>query len=337
MGLRVHVLLQPDFTPPVHATIQQAEWALWKTEFYVIQALKKLGHQVSVQKACESLEEVKKELDQVRPHIVFNLMEEFDGRASFEAHIPSLLEMMGIAYTGCNPQGLSLCRDKSLSKKILQYHQIPTPGFFVVPIGSKAQKPQPLNYPLIIKSTTEEASLGISQESVVFNENKLKSRVDFIHNSLNTDALVEEYIEGRELYVGVLGHKKLTVLPPWELNFGQLAQKGRPIATRQVKFSEDYCQKHGVTRGPAQALSPFVIKQLNHLSRDIYRALKMSGYGRLDFRLTPGGQLYFLEANPNAELAKGECLANAAKLHGLSYEELIGKILSLGQSYRPAA
>lgn len=336
--MRVLALLHLDCIPPEKASFQEADWALWKTEYYVISALKKLGHQVDVLGLRDDLAALKEKIKKDRPQVVFNMMEEFQGRASFEAHIPSFLEMMGVAYTGCNPQALSLCRDKGMSKKVLNYHGIATPGFCI--FSKKRQKivlPSHLKFPVIVKSLTEEASLGISQDSIVTNIEKLKRRVAFVQESLQTDVLVEEYIAGREFYIGVLGHKNLLVLPPWELDFGKLKDKAFPIATRNVKFSRDYCTKNNVQRGPARNLDPFLLKKMENLSRAAYKALKITGYARLDFRVTPEGQVYFLEANPNAELAKGECLANAAKLHGLSYEDLISKLLTLSQSYEPAA
>ena len=336
--MRVLALVHPDCIPPEKASFQEADWALWKTEYYVIHALKKLGHQVEVLGLANDLDTLKEKIKKNRPQVVFNMMEEFHGRASFEAHVPSFLEMLGVAYTGCNPQALSLCRDKGMSKKVLNYHGIVTPGFCIFARRQKkVELPSHLKFPLIVKSLTEEASLGISQDSIVTNVEKLKKRVMFVQENLETDVLVEEYIEGREFYIGVLGHKKLLVLPPWELDFGKLKDKAFPIATRNVKFSRDYCAKNNVQRGPARDLDPFVLKKMENISRSAYKALKISGYARLDFRVTPRGEVYFLEANPNAELAKGECLANAAKLHGLSYEGLISKLLSLSQSYEPAA
>lgn len=333
--MRVLVLAHPDFMPPERATYKEADWASWKTEYYVVRTLKDLGHQVQIVPLLDNLAPLKSAIESFRPQAAFNLLEEFAGRVSFESHIPSFLEAMGVAYTGCNPQGLSLCRDKALSKKVLAYHGVPTPGFCVFETKQKIQLPKQMSFPVIVKSLTEEASLGISQQSVVTNPEKLRERVSFIHKNISTEALVEEYIKGREFYVGVLGHKKLTVLPPWELRFGRLQQQ-HPIATRNVKFNREYCERHQVERGLAK-LSSLETKRVEKLSRKVYKALKISGYARLDFRLTEQGQLFFLEANPNAELAKGECLANAAKHYGLSYPELISKLLTLSQSYELAA
>ncbi|MCJ8277557.1 MAG: hypothetical protein MJK18_12000, partial [Bdellovibrionales bacterium] len=149
--------------------------------------------------------------------------------------------------------------------------------------------------------------------------------------------LVEEYVQGRELYVGVLGNSKVQVLPPWELHFGDIGEGGYPIATRNVKFSKKYCDKHGVKRGLAKKIDDGTIKKINNLCRGAFKALKLNGYARMDLRLTEEGEIYFLEVNPNAELANGECLANAARHAGLSYDQLIAKILSLGMSWKDIA
>jgi D-alanine-D-alanine ligase len=335
--LKILILVHQDCVPPKGATVKMADWAIWKTEFHVIKTLKKQGHKVIVYGVNGKLIDLKNEIDLVDPHIIFNLLEDFQGEASFESHVVSFLELLRIPYTGCNPQGLSIGRDKALSKKILNFHGVLTPGFFTVEKGKSFTIPEDLKFPLIVKSLIEEASLGISQDSIVHNQRNLIKRVRFIHNKIGTDALVEEYIQGRELYVGVLGSKQLKVLSPWELDFGTLAQDSYPIATRNVKFNKSYCEKYEISRGPMTNLPQSLKRKVEEISRSAYKALKLSGYARLDFRLTEEGELYFLEANPNAELARGECLANAAQQSGLPYDDLITKILRLGLSYKQVA
>ncbi|MCB0379520.1 MAG: hypothetical protein KDD33_13595 [Bdellovibrionales bacterium] len=333
--LKVLVLVHESCVPPKGATVKQADWAIWKTEFYVIRALKKLGHEVRVLGVYGELDPIKWHIESHKPDIVFNLLEEFQGLPSFESHIVSFLELMGIPYTGCNPQGLSIGRDKALAKKILNYHDIATPQFCVVRKGQKASLNN-LRFPVIVKSLVEEASMGISQSSVVTSLEKLQERVQFIHENIQTDAIIEEYVDGRELYVSVLGHNRLKVLPPWELFFGDLGEQGKAIATWNVKFSKSYCEKHGITRGAAK-LDEFTMKRISKLCKTAYIALKFSGYARMDIRLTSQGKIYFIEANPNAELAKGECMANAARHKGQSYDKLIKEILSLALFNKKAA
>ena len=335
--LKILTLVHKDCVPPEKATMKDADWANWKTEFYVKRTLKKLGHEVKVLGVSDDLSKIQDEVGRFSPDIVFNLLEEFQGEAVFEGHIVSLLELMGVPYTGCNPHGLSLGRDKALTKKVLNYHGILTPGFFVVKEKQRVKVPENMKFPMIVKSLIEEASLGISQDSIVRSVDKLAERVQFIHESIGTPALVEEYVEGRELYIGVLGNSQIKVLPPWELTFGDLADGGHPIATRNVKFSKKYCEKHGVKRGLAKSIDDATLKKISNVCRGAFKALKLNGYARMDLRLNERGEIYFLEVNPNAELANGECLANAARHAGMSYEQLIAKILSLGLSWKDVA
>jgi len=237
-------------------------------------------------------------------------------------------------YTGCNPRGLLLSRDKSLCKQLLTFHRIPTPLFFVAPRGFKFHVPRKVKFPLFVKSTTEDASLGIAQASVVDDAAKLKERVDFIHTQVGSDALIEEFIEGRELYVGVMGNDRLTRLPVWEMVFGSMPDSLPAIATRKVKWDKRYQAKYGITTRAAEDLPPAVLANLDKLSRRIYRALGLSGYARMDFRVRPDGSVYVLEANANPNLEAAEDFAESARAAGVGYDDLLEKIMGLGTSYR---
>jgi len=240
-------------------------------------------------------------------------------------------------YTGCNPRGLLLSRDKPLAKKLLAYHRIATPRFMVLRKGARFGLPKDLEYPLIVKSATEDASLGIAQASVVGDALHLKERVEFIHSQIGTDALIEEFIDGRELYVGVLGNARLTTLPPWELHFGSMtegtAASSRPIATRKVKWDRRYQERHGIRRGAAEALPKAVLDRLQRAAKRTYRTLGLSGYARMDFRLRADGEVYLLEANANPCLAAVEEIAQSAASAGVSYPALLSRILVLGRNY----
>ena len=227
-----------------------------------------------------------------------------------------------------------LSRDKALSKKILAYHRIPCPDFAVFPLGRAARRPRRLSFPLIVKSLTEDASLGISQASVVENDDKLRERVAFVHESLGTSAIVERYIEGRELYVGVVGNRRLSVFPVWELRMEGLPDVARPIATQRLKWSRPYQKKYGIRWGEARGLPEPIGRRVQDLAKRIYRTLGLSGYARIDFRLDANQEPYALEANPNPEIAYGEELAESAEKAGLSYEGLLQQILSLGLHWR---
>jgi D-alanine-D-alanine ligase len=231
---------------------------------------------------------------------------------------------------------MMISRDKVLSKQILSYHRIPTARFALLPRNRRYREPRRLEFPLFVKSATEDASLGISQASIVHDGQKLRERVQFIHEQTNSDALVEEYIEGREIYVGVLGNDRLTTLPLWELNFGTLPDAMAGIATRKVKWDRKYQHKHGIDTGPATNLAEGTPQRVAVLVRRIYRALCMSGYARIDLRMKPDGSVFVLEANANPNLAQSEDFATSALSRGIGYDELLERIMGLGSTWQAA-
>jgi D-alanine-D-alanine ligase len=333
--LRVLVMMHEDLVPPADVSkMTEAEIDPFKTEYDVVQGLQELEHEVVPLGLHDELAPLRRALREVKPHVVFNLLEEFHGETIYDQHVVSYLELSRAAYTGCNPRGLVLGRDKALSKKILQYHRIRAPRFAVATLGRRFKRPTRLGFPLIVKSLIEEGSSGISEASVVWNDEKLVERVEFIHRSVGTDAIVEEFIDGRELYAAVLGNHQLQVFPPWELDLGELRPDAPRIATRRVKWDLSYQEKHKVEIGPARDLSEDVMRQYVTISKRIYKALGLSGYARIDFRLDAEGRLYFLEANPNPDIARYEEFASAAEAAGLKYEPLLQKLLNLGISAR---
>src|SRR5688572_14048084 len=193
--LRILVLMHEDLVPPDPLNGQDVTGAEWKTEYDVVSTLRKLGHDVKPLGIKSDLGVLRSAIEDWKPHIAFNLLEEFDGVAVYDQNVVSYLELLHVPYTGCNPRGLMLARDKSLARKLLAYHRIPSPDFAVVGIDRKPVLPRRLSYPLIVKSLTYEASAGISQASVVENEEQLAKRVKFIHETLFTPAIVEQYIE----------------------------------------------------------------------------------------------------------------------------------------------
>jgi D-alanine-D-alanine ligase len=282
----------------------------------------------------DSLTELRAAIAEWRPDLVFNLLEEFDGIVTYDQHVVAFLELMRQPYTGCNPRGLLLSRDKPLCKQLLTYHRVPTPRFAVVRRGARYQPPRRLKFPLFVKSTIEDASLGIAQASVVEDLAKLKERVEFVHEQVRSDALVEEFVEGRELYVGVMGNERLTRLPVWEMVFGSLPDSLAAIATRKVKWDKRYQRRYGITTRAADEFPQAVLTRLDKLSRRIYRALGLSGYARMDFRVTAAGELYVLEANANPNLEAAEDFAESARAAGIDYEELLERLMGFGLSYR---
>ena len=328
---RIIVLAHESLLPPEDISgLSDEEVAPFKTEFEVRKGLRALGHEVVMVGLSDELAPLRKAIETFEPHVVFNLLEEFDGEAIFDAHVVGYLELQRAAYTGCNPRGLLLARDKALSKKVLAYHRIQVPQFRVFPRYRKIKSPPRLQFPLIVKSLIEEGSYGISQASVVHNDKALEERVAFIHEKIRTDAVVEQYIEGRELYVSVLGNHRLQVLPTWEIFLDKLPDDAPKIATRKVKWNLEYQQKYGVRIGRAKGLSEEMERRIARLSRRICRRLGTDGCVRIDFRLDESGGLYFLEANPNPDIGEFEEFAGAAKAAGMTYPNLLQKIVNLG-------
>ena len=334
-GKRIVVLMHEDLVPPdAVERPETVETAEWKTEYDVVTVLRKLGHEVRPLGVARDLTPIRDAIVDWKPHIAFNLLEEFHGVAVYDQHMAAYLELMRQPYTGCNPRGLMLSHDKVLCKKILTYHRIAVPAFALFPRGKKVVRPKNLNFPLLVKSATEDASLGIAQASVVGNDAKLHDRVAYLHEQLSTDALVEEFIEGRELYVGVLGNSRLRTFPVWEMAFSGMPEGAAHIATAKVKWDHNYQTKYGITTAAAKHLPAGAAEHLNRLSKRIHKTLDLSGYARMDFRLTPEGKIYVLEANPNPTLALGEDFAESAAHAGLKYRDLLQQIINLGLQYR---
>ena len=328
--LRILTLVHEDLVPPDDVEGIDTTAQPWRTEFDVIATLSNMGHEVRPLGVRSDLRVVRDAIDEWKPDIAFNLLEEFDGEALYDQNVVSYLELLRMPYTGCNPRGIMLSRDKALSKKILAYHRIPVPDFAVFPIGGRAARPRRLAFPLIVKSLVEEASLGISQASVVYNDEGLQDRIRFIHEKIGTDAIAEQYIEGRELYVGVVGDHRLVVLPIWELLFTRMPEEKVKIATAKVKWDHDYQKRHGITSRQAKNLPEGAEERIRRLAKRVYRNLMLTGYARLDLRLTEDGRMFVLEANPNPQLAYGEDFAESAHCGGMPYQALLQRIVNLG-------
>ncbi len=333
--LRILVLMHEDLVPPESLEgYSDKEILDWKTEFDVVSTLGEMGHDTLPLGVRDDLSMIRKALDDYKPHVTFNLLEEFHGVGAYDQHVVGYLELNRQCYTGCNPRGLMLARDKALSKKILAYHRVPTPKFIVFPMRKQIRRPQRLAFPLLVKSLVQDASLGISQASIVRNDDKLVERVRFIHEQVQSDAIAEEYIEGRELYVSVLGNRRLQTFPVWEMLFTKAPDDMPNIATERVKWDAEYQKKIGIETRAAEDLPPGTAERIAKLCKRIYRMLSMSGYGRMDLRLTADGRVYVLEANPNPNLSYGEDFAESAAKIGISFEVLLQRIINLGMRYQ---
>lgn len=334
--LRIVALVHRHLIPP--ATIEEGTDITsepWRTEYDVISTLTNAGHEVQPLGVHDDLGEIRRLVTEWKPHIAFNLLEGFDDITIFDQNVVSFLELLKLPYTGCNPRGLLLARDKSLSKKLLAYHRLAVPEFEVFRIGRPIRRAKRLQFPLIVKSLTQEASIGISQASVVDTDEKLKERVAFIHESIGTAAIVEQYIEGREIYVGILGNQTLQALPVWELFFTNMPEGSKRIATDRVKWSVKYQKKYGIDSGPAKDIPDDQLAKIQHVSKRAYRALEVSGYARIDLRLDLQGNPWVIEANPNPQIAKGEDFAASAEKIGIGYEAVLQRIINLGLRWQP--
>src|SRR5437773_7050833 len=334
--LRILVLLSQELMPP--ETIPEGmekEKQPWRTEFDVISTLKSMGHEVYPVGLASDLAVIARAREEHKPQIAFNLLEDFEGQALFDQHVVSYLELLKQPYTGCNPRGLTIAHYKALTKKILSYHRIAVPGFAVFPMGQKVARPRRLAFPLFVKSIVEEGSVGIAQASVVNDDDKLAERVEFIHRQTSSHAIAEQYIEGREIYGSVIGNRNLQTYTPWELVINNLPDGALNIATGRLKWNSDYQKKVGLVTKPAD-LAPELQRKLELLSKRIYRHLCLSGYARLDYRMTHDGEFYLLESYPNPQIAMNEDFADSAAHSGLDYSQLLQKIITLGLSYNTA-
>jgi D-alanine-D-alanine ligase len=333
--LRVIMLGHADLIPPDTLDgVEDKAKEPWRTEYDVVSTLRGLGHEVWPVGARSELGVIREAIEEHKPHITFNLLEEFDGYPLFDQHVVSYLELRKQKYTGCNPRGLTLAHDKALTKKILAYHRISVPRFSFFPLKRKVQPPKRLRFPVFVKSVSDEGSVGIAQASLVRSNEKLAERVDFIHRQNQTHAIAEEYIEGREIYVGVIGNERLQAYTPWELVMKNLPEGAPNIATGKVKWDVEYQKKIGLVTQPAK-VEPQVKKEFERLSKRIYRILGLSGYARIDYRLTEDGRIYVLEVNPNPQIAQQEDFADSAEHCGVGYGALLQKIITLGMSYNP--
>ncbi len=302
----------------------------WKTEANVLAALGELGYTTEHLAIFDDLDLLRQKLESFAPDVIFNLADQFKNNRGFDQHIVSLLEMQGVPFTGCGATGLVLCKHKGISKKILGYHHIHVPNFVVIPRGQRIARLKRPKFPILVKPVKEEASYGISQASFVTSDDQFRERVAFIHEKHDADVIAEEYIEGREFYVSVMGTSKLTVFPIRELVFGEVPPNEPRIATYRAKWDEEYRKRWGLQNQFPEALEPALIAQIEETCKRIYRLLTIEGYARIDLRMTTANEMYFIEANPNPILAADEDFAQSAGKAGLSYPQLIDRIIRQG-------
>jgi len=261
------------------------------------------------------------------PKLVFNGCEAFRGNARHEYAIAAVLEMHGYAHTGSPPTALLVARNKSLTKKVLGYHGIRVPAFAEFHPGEELVRPSELRFPLIVKPLLEDASVGIAQASVVDNDDSLAERVRFIHEKFTQAAIVEELVEGRELYAGLIGNDKVEVLPLVELTFGEPETSEHRIATYKAKWDEEYRKRKKIRNVFAKGLPDELTNKISDICTTAFHALWLQDYGRVDLRLAHDDEVYVLEVNPNPFLAVENEMADAAEKAGLKYNDFVQRIV----------
>ncbi|MBZ5608060.1 MAG: ATP-grasp domain-containing protein [Acidobacteriia bacterium] len=298
-----------------------------ETEADVLACLQRLGHEVETLAVFNDVVCIIDKLKTFAPDVVFNLTESFHSNRAHEPNIPALLELMKARYTGARPDGLMLCKDKALAKKVLTYHRVRVPHFVISTEARPLKRLRRFIFPAFVKPVSEESSEGVSKASFARSEEEALERARFIQEKFHCDALIEEYIEGRELYLSVMGNRKLSVFPPREIFFDQVPDDEPKFATFKAKWNDAYRKKWGIQNGPARELPPGLEEKLARLARKVYRVLKIQGLGRIDVRLTAAGEIVTIEANPNPSLAREDDFAQAAATAGVDYDTLIQRIL----------
>ena len=327
---RVIVLCHEALVPPARlADLAPRDRDAVRSEWDVAAGLRSAGHEVRFVGVSDDLEPIRRCAREWRPHAVFNLLMEFRDEGALQPAVAAYLELLGIPAAGPDWRAIALTRDKARAKQVLLQEGLPTPSFAVHPRHGRARRPPRLRFPLFVKSREEEASLGIAQSSLVRDPARLRERIAFVHRRVGTDALVEEYVPGRELTVGVIGNARPRALPVWELSFARLPARSHPIATERAKFDDAYRRRVGLRSGRARGLPPVAESAIRRTALRAYAALGLRGYARVDLRLPAQGPAWIIEVNATPDLARGEDLAASARAAGIPYPRLLERILAL--------
>ena len=319
-------LVEPASGPDFREELEND--ADWQTEDDVLGALGELGHEVTTVGLLDDVNVVVEAVKSIQPDVVFNLTEQFDGDRSLDKCIAAMLDLLRVPYTGAGPTGLALARDKALAKKILTYHHIHVPQFITFHRGKKVKIPKHVPYPVIVKPLGEDASEGIARASLVRRDSDLRKRVQWVLEGFGSDAIAEQYIDGRELYCSIIGNGRLRVFPLRELKMEK--RPGRPkFLTYRLKWDADLRARYGVDFGFAPDIDARIVRDVGHACKRAYRFLQLRDYGRIDLRLRPDGRIYIIEANPNPALGAIEDFPQSAQEAGIDYPDLIDRILWL--------
>lgn len=298
----------------------------------IFEALEKLGHEPSYM-VLDGTDKTLSALGKSDADMFFNLTESYAGDDTKEMNVAAYLDLLGRPYTGAGPQALYLAQDKSLAKKLFEFHNIRSPYFATCHRG-RLDHAHDIKFPLIVKPTSEDGSIGIDQFSVVNSVKELMERIHYIEEEFDSPSLIEEYIEGREIYAAVLGNEHLEVLPLIELDLSKLPEGMAKVAGTEVKWDKD-SEAYKVTKSaPAEDLDEETTERLTKTALATYRTLQLRDYGRIDMRVTPKGEVYVIEANPNPWLSSNSEFFMAAKKSGRSYPEMVSEIVELARSDR---
>jgi D-alanine-D-alanine ligase len=307
--------------PPIDPVIEQLSGALHA-----------LGHEALSVVVDREIDALVGALRRHAPDLVFNLAESFRGKSALESNVAALLNLIDYRYTGSSPAGLLVAGDKSLTKKVLRFHAIKTPEFATLYRGA-VDWAGDLSFPVIVKPPQEDASLGITSASVVHEIKDLFARIDELQSEYQTPVLVEQFIDGREFYVGVLGNANPEALPVIELDFSSFPPDRPRIASWNAKWGEDG-EGSGAEFAGTQSIFPNnladeLVDRMRHVAIEAFNALRLRDYARIDLRVSDSGEIYVIEVNPNCYLERESEFSRAAKQHGLEYDALIARIVDL--------
>jgi D-alanine-D-alanine ligase len=295
-------------------------------------AIEACGHSVQMLPVDDEVAPLVEVLNAAAPDLVFNLAESFGGKSALESNVAALLNLLGLRYTGSSPAGLLLAGDKSLTKKVLSFHGIRTPEFATVFRGALDWAGD-IAFPLIVKPPQEDASLGIRSNSVVHDLRELFTRIDALQSEFQQPVLVEEFVEGREFYVGVLGNANVRALPVMELDFSGFPAGVPRIASWEAKWGDDGAGSGEQFAGTKSIfpvdVAPELATRMQEVAVEAFNALRLRDYARIDLRVTAEEDIFVIEVNPNCYLERESEFARAAAEGGLAYDALIARILEL--------
>ena len=297
----------------------------------IFEALVKLGHEPSYH-VLDGRPQSLLSLAKSGADLIFNLTESYAGDDTKEMHVAAFLDILDIPFTGAGPHAVILAQDKSIAKKMFSFYGIKSP-YFATSYRGTIDHAHDIAFPLIVKPTSEDGSIGIGADSVVNSVKELMERISYIQSEFDSPALIEEYIEGREIYAAILGsYESAHALPLVELDLSRLPKGVPRIASQDVKFDKD-TEAYKLTKSAiAEDLDEETETRLTEIAIKAYRAVKLRDYGRIDMRLSSKGEIYVIEANPNPWLSSGQEFAMAARKSGLSYTQMIGEIVDLAMA-----